>query len=202
MRKIIVFMFLCFSMLTYSQSINEIFKSMPDELIPGLTAADRTMLLVDNKSNSIMYASGKIEKEEYSDTYLRLKTSDIGTLQLKLLPSNSHNKVICVIKTVCGKACDSQIEFYTQDWKHLSKSDFLPTIKKDLFLKDTIDAEEIYKINLLDISPISAAFLKNSDNLTLVLDYISYLSPENSAKFKTILKQEAITLHWNNNRFQ
>lgn len=189
-------------MLTYSQNINEIFKNMPDEFVPGLSEADRTILLADNKTGSIPYALGKVTKEENSDSYLRLRTSDIGTLQLKLLPSNQYKKVICVIKTVCGKACDSQIEFYTQHWKPLSKTNFLPTIKKDLFFKNPINAADNYKVNLLDISPISAAFLNNSDNLTLVLDYQSYLSPENSGKFKTILKQEAITLHWDNNRFQ
>jgi len=144
MKYIIIFLFTLTTISGYGQTLSDLFKSMPQEILPGFTEADKTMLLVDTSLTVIPYALGEIERVSYNDTYLYLRTSDVGTLQLKLLPLVNNTYIICMIKTVCAKACDSNIRFFSTDWKPLDSSSLLPKINADLFFnKDNIKDSNI-----------------------------------------------------------
>ena len=92
--------------------MNELFKSMPSEYLPAFTEADKTMLLVDSSLSVIPYALGEIERLEYTDTFLSIRTSEVGTMQIKILPLVNKTYVIALIKTVCSGVCDSNIRFF------------------------------------------------------------------------------------------
>lgn len=202
MKYIIIFLFTLISISGYGQTLSDLFKSMPQEVLPGFTEADKTMLLVDTSLTVIPYSLGEIERLSYNDTYLHIRTSDIGTLQLKLLPLVNSTYIICMIKTVCGKACDSNISFYSTEWNPLDSSSFLPKIDADLFFNKNDIKDRKFAESLLDIEPISATIQTNSNNLILKLDYKTYLSDENVSKVEAIIKQDSITLQWNKSSFQ
>jgi len=208
MRYIIFFLFTLVIIPGNGQTLSDLFKSMPQEVIPGFTEADKTMLLVDTSHTVIPYALGEIKRLSYNDSYLYIRTSDIGTLQLKLLPLVNNTYIICMIKTVCGKACDSNIRFFSTEWKPLNSSSILPNINADLFFTNDITnngiENEQYNIlkSLLDIDPISAIFEPNTNNIIITLDYKTYLSKENVSQIEPIIKQDSITLHWNKSSFQ
>lgn len=204
MKKTLLFLFLSVSLLTQAQNIGELFKKMPAELFPGVSEANKTMLLVDSGITSVPYALGEIKKLEQSHNYLKLQTSEVGTTQLKLLPITPHSAVICFVRTVCESACDSHITFYTTEWQMIEENSFLPVISEDLFFDSSKKGMENYKytVSLHHIFPISAAFRGNDNDLLLTFNYKSLLSDDQIAEMTPFLKSDTALLHWENAHFK
>jgi hypothetical protein len=204
MKPFFILIFSCVSVLGFGQRVADVFKTMPGDILPGFTEADKTLILVDTGLKIIPYPLGNIEKIKYSDSYLQLKTSDIGTFQLKLLPLVNNTKIICVIKTVCGKACDSDIRFYSTQWEKINENTLLPPVSAESFFDRQKQGSNEYEyvLSLLDIEPLSAVFSDESNDLILSLNYEAYLSEENIAKIKPFIKQDFITLHWTKTSFR
>lgn len=202
MRKTVLFISFLLSATIYAQDIGDVFKSMPSEMLPGFTDANKTMLLVDTGKTVVPYALGEIEKLSHTNDYLIINTSDIGTMQLKLLPT-ADSSVVCVIRTVCAKACDSNIRFFTTDWQEVDSKTILPEISKEIFFDSSQKNSDKYKyaLSLPDISPISAEFVNGKDDLTLRFDAKTYLSAEFYEEVKPFLKSETVLLSWHNGKF-
>lgn len=193
-----------FSICSFGQKIDDIFKTMPDSLLPGLIDGNKTMFLVDTGKVAIPYQLGQIEKLNYSDSYLNIRTSDVGTTQIKLLPLINNSKIICVVKSVCPTSCDSRISFFTTDWQELDKTSLLPTISAESFFDSSKKGSDSYNfaLSLPDISPISAIFSDGGDDLTLTFNYSSSLFEEVIEEIKPFIKSDTIVLKWNKTRFQ
>jgi hypothetical protein len=203
-KRFIPLGFLLIALTCSAQKMGELFKTMPQHVLPGFSEADKIMLLVDTALTSIPYPLGNIERINYSDDFLKIKTSSRGTLQIKLLPLINNTKIVCVVKTVCGQACDSQIQFYSTEWNPIESEPLLPHLSAEMFFdrsqKNNIDFEKA--LRLIDMEPIKAEFKGGSDDLTLILDYESYVSAENVELIKSFIEQDSITLRWNKTSFQ
>jgi len=133
MRRLFILIFYMYALIgLWTESCRRI-QNHADDILPGFSEANRTMLLLDTALNVIPYPLGNIEKINYTDSYLQLKTSDIGTFQLKLLSLVNNTKIICTIKTVCGEACDSNIRFYSTGWEEIDEKTLLPSVSKEVF---------------------------------------------------------------------
>jgi hypothetical protein len=185
MKRLFILIFLSITLCGYGQKIADVFKTMPNDILPGFSEANRTMLLVDTALKVIPYPLGNIEKINYTDSYLQLK-------------------IICTIKTVCGDACDSDIRFYSTGWEKIDEKTLLPNVTKEIFFDPAKKGTDAYEcaLSLLDIEPLSAAFRDGGDDLILTLNYEAYLSKENIAKIKPFIKQDFITLRWTKTAFQ
>lgn len=204
MKKIYILLFLCIAMAAKSQSVSDVFKTMPADLLPGFSDANKTMLVVDTDKTVIRYALGEVEKTRHTQSFLSLKTSEAGTTQIKLLPLSADSNVVCLIKTVCASVCDSHISFYTTNWEKLNSNDYLPTLSVESFLDSAKKGTDNYKyaVSLPDISPIKAEFVNGQTDLLLTFDYKSYLSDDIIAQLQPFLKSDSIHLKWNNSRFR
>ncbi len=204
MKKLFFFLFVFVSVSVFPQKIDDVFKTMPNNILPGLTKGNRTMLLVDTGKTVIPYPLGNIEKLVHSVDFLKIKTSDAGTTQIKLLPLINNTQIICIIQTVCGNACDSNIQFYTTDWEKLEANPLLPEISAETFFDESKNNSDNYKfaLSLPDIYPISAEFENGSSTLTLKLDVEKYLSDEQLANIKPFIKSDTVKLTWDNTSFR
>jgi hypothetical protein len=204
MHHLILLFFLSLSTIVEAQQVGDLFKAMPPELLPGVSEGNKTMLLVDSGKTTIPYPLGEIVKEAYGNDYLRLQTSKIGTLQLKLLPVSEDSVVVCLIKTVCGNVCDSHISFYTSEWKKLGKEAFLPTISAEIFLNSSQKKSENdkYAVSLPDIYPISATFNETGTDLTVTFHYKERLAEEQIQQLEPLLKGDSLVLTWKNGSFR
>lgn len=204
MHHLILLFFLSLSNIVEAQQVGDLFKAMPPELLPGVSEGNKTMLLVDSGKTTVPYPLGEIVKEAYGNDYLRLQTSKIGTLQLKLLPVSEDSVVVCLIKTVCGNVCDSHISFYTSEWKKLGKEAFLPTISAEIFLNSSQKKSENdkYAVSLPDIYPISATFNETGTDLTLTFHYKERLAEEQIQQLEPLLKGDSVVLTWKNGSFR
>lgn len=192
----------------YSQTINEIFISMPAELLPGISEGNKTMLTVDTSKTAIPYIFGEIQKVNHGSSYLNIKTSDVGNTQIKLLPVAGDSSIVSVIQTVCGGAetdiCNSIITFYTIDWKELDNELFLPSLSPEMFMdssKKDIDNYK-YALSLPDIYPISAKYDETSTDLTLLFHYKDRLDNMHLKEFESFLKSDSVILQWDESGFK
>lgn len=208
MKKYILIIFILLSATLKGQTIEELFKSMPAEILAGVSEDFKTMLLVDTGTVSIPYFFGEIVKLNHSENYLKIQTSEIGTTQLILLPVEQDSVIISVIKTVCGgvksTTCDSDISFYTTEWEKLDNSHFIPEITAESFFDSSKKESENYKyaLSLPDISPISAEFNETDNNLTLTFNYKDYLSDAHKEIVNSYLKSDTIVLSWQDSSFK
>ena len=203
-KKLFFFLFIISSFCSFAQKIDDVFKTMPDSLLPGLSEDNKIMMLVDTAKTIIPFGMGNFEKLSHSDSFLNIQTSRVGTTQIKLLPLINNSKIVCVIKTVCSDICDSQISFYTTDWKELQKNSLLPGVSIESFFDSSKKGSDSYKfaLSLPDISPVKAWFENGGDDLMFGLDLSSYLPREDKDQMKPFLKTDKVVLKWNKTRFQ
>lgn len=203
MKQYILFLFLIIGSTLFAQKVDSVFMSMPDELLPHFSEANRTMLLMDSALTKIPYELGEIEKLEYNNSFLSIRTSEVATLQIKLLPLVNNTNIIAVVKTVCAKVCDSNIRFFTEQWDEIDKSEILPTIPPSTFF-DVNEENKAYfrEIALnIDIYPLYFVFTKDDDNLKATFDFSNHLSSQNFKEIKPYIKSTTVDLIWNKAAF-
>ena len=204
MKKITTIFLLLLSMTATGQTIADLFRSMPSELLPGVSEANKTMLLVDSGKTSVPYALGEIGKIAQSNDYLHVRTSAAGDLQLKVLPLSSDSLIVSVIQTVCAGVCDSRIFFFTTNWEELDQELFLPVLSSEIFFNSSKKDSDNYKyaVSLPDIFPISARFGKTGTDLTLELHYRERLTDDQIVETTPFLVGDTLLVKWENGTFR
>lgn len=177
-----------------AQSIGDIFLAMPDGLIFGLDAAAKEKLVSNpNDTTGVVVERevlGEIERLAISDDFVSLQTSEVGTIQIKLLPLINDSKIICVVKTVCSTICDSQIQFYTTKWIPIPLGELFPKKDKDWFLKTDVDRSNQDFTNAyaaLDLNPIVIKLSSDNTSLEVSYDIKNYLSSDDYKKISAYL---------------
>jgi hypothetical protein len=203
-KNLILFLFAVSSFCSFGQKIDDVFKTMPDSILPGLSGDNKIMMLMDTGKTVIPYQLGAFEKLSHRDSYLNIRSSEVGTTQIKLLTLINNSKIVCVVKTVCSAVCDSQIAFYSTAWEKLEKNSLLPDIDIESFFDSSKKGSDNYKfaVSLPDILPVKACFEGGGDDLTFSIDFSSYLMQEDREQMKPFLKTEQLVLKWNKTRFQ
>lgn len=204
MKKITTIFLLLLSMTATGQTIADLFRSMPSELLPGVSEANKTMLLVDSGKTSVPYALGEIGKIAQSNDFVHIRTSGAGDLQLKVLPLSSDSLIVSVIQTVCAGVCDSRIYFFTTNWEELDQELFLPQLSSEIFFNSSKKDSDNYKyaVSLPDIFPISARFGKTGTDLTLELHYRERLTDDQTEEIKPFLVSDTLLFEWENGSFR
>lgn len=202
-KKIILLIFTLTSLLyANAQSINDVIESMPFEIVPGLADDDKDVMLVDTGLVSIPSPLGEIVKVRHSDTYLKMKTSEVGDTQIKILNKSDGDFVICVVRTVCGDVCDSNISFYNEEWSELVSNEFMEEVSVSTFLdvngiKSSLSAD----IELPLFLPVSAEFVDGSDNLNLIVDLESSLHKDSFDALSPYIIKSKLALLWDGKSF-
>lgn len=196
------------SLLLSAQELQSIFLSMPENLILGLEATERDKLTAntsDTTQISVIRSKGSnIKRLAISPDYISLQTSEAGTIQIKLLPLINESKIICVVRTVCGKICDSQLQFYTTKWIPIEQNLF-PRINKDWFIKTDADRDgQDFKnaYAALDMTPTKIELSPSSTEAKVFYDIKSYLSEDDYKKIQPFLTEEPKILEWNKVSFK
>ena len=210
MKKIILTLSLAFvGFLAYAQDVSSVVRSMPDDLILKIDVGQKELLLDNSPDTSKVVVknllNGDVERLGFSNDYILLKTSDVGTLEIKLLPLINNSYIVGVIRTVCGAACDSQIEFYTTDWKSLNSSDLFPLVDKDFFIKADADrnSQEFKNAySALNMTPIQLSFSLADQNVTTQYDIKKYLSEDDYKQIEPYLVKDPKVLKWDKISFK
>ncbi|MBF0576069.1 DUF3256 family protein [Dysgonomonas sp. GY617] len=204
MKKIVyTFSLLLIGLVAQAQNIAPLVIAMPDDMLIGVTLEQRKQLIAPEKDTAqavVVNAVGDtIKRLGFTDDYIALQTSKVGTLEVKLLSLVNNSQIIGVITTVCGPACDSRIDFYTTDWNPLGQPDLFPQINKDVFLKGDIDRTSDDFLNAyasLDMTPVKLNFSSSDKNIVATYDIKNYLSKDDYKKLEPFLKEAPQVYTW------
>jgi len=168
---------LCMSTFIFTasaQDMKTIIRQMPDTIIRTLSKNNILDFVDYHESNMKAEVTNELgymsEMTQLTADYSFIRTSGSSNIQIKLLPlADSH--IISLVRTVtCDSInADSQIEFYTTDWKPLPASDYFSFKNSEQFCR----------------------FTQNPDNTDIVISFHNPFLLDKDAKQK-----EPITLKW------
>ena len=210
MRKVllIVVSVLC-GISASAQDMKSVFIAMPDSITPLLTKVNKEdfvdFLDSNMKAEVKNRFDGTAEMKVLTEDYTLVQTSEIGTLEMKLLPVNDSTKVICMVKTVCASACDSDVRFYTSDWsKELDTASLLQRPSADVFFlpNDTLSEEGVLIRKKADMHLMKVSLSKDVPTLTFIYTTPDYLNQEDKEKLLPHLRKEPVVLEWKDGQFR
>jgi hypothetical protein len=193
-----------------AQDITSVFLSVPDSILFGIDAQGKDQLL--SRANDTIEVevrsrlNSQIKRTNLSDNFISLETSSAGTLQIKLLPLINDSKIVCVIRSVCGKACDSHIAFYATNWQPLENAaSLVPALTLDAFIKPDADRQSEDFRNAqaaLDMLAIKYDLNAGNDTLCAYLDLQNYLGKDDYNKIKPYLIEQPKIFGWDKVSFK
>ena len=205
---LIVVSILC-GMSTSAQNMKSVFIAMPDSITPLLTKVNKEdcvdFLDSHMKAEVKNRFDGTAEMKVLTEDYTLVQTSEIGTLEMKLLPVNDSTKVVCLVKTVCASGCDSDVRFYASDWsKELEADSFLQRPSADVFFlpNDTLSEEGTLIRKKADMHLMKASLSKDAPTLTFIYTTPDYLTQEDKEKLLPHLRKEPVVLEWKDGKFR
>ncbi|WP_165020175.1 MULTISPECIES: DUF3256 family protein [unclassified Dysgonomonas] len=211
MKKIIIVLAFLFTGISamVAQDMTTVFLSVPDEVLFGLEPEQKDRLLSNPEDTatvsveSALYA--KIKRKAISPNYIWLQTSEKATTQIKLLPLINDSKIICVVKTVCGNICDSQVKFYTSKWVEIDQTGFMPKPNVDWFIKADADRNSQEFKNAyaaLTMNPMKIKLFADNDSLSVKYEIKNYLSEDDYNKIQPFLIEEPKVLVWDKTSYK
>ena len=205
---LIVLTFFCVLSAT-AQNMKSVFVSMPDSIAPLLTQTNKEDCIdfLDSNMKAVVKNrfGNEAEMKALTENYVLMQTSPVGTLEMKLLPVNDSTNVVCMVKTVCASACDSEVHFYTSDWsKKLDAKNFLQTPEADAFFlpNDTLTDEDALIRKKADMHLMKVSLSKDDASLTYIYSTPDYLNKEDREKLLPHLRKEPIVLRWQDGKFR
>ena len=210
MKKISIFtIVICsFFSVAKAQDIASLFSSMPDKMLLPLDSTQRLDIVdlhLAGRTAEVVSHLGETNRlVSLQDNYLQLKFGN-STLEIALLTMINDSKVICVIKTVCVPVCDSQILFYTTEWRPLDSHIFINPVTKDWFFAENIDKNNEYFRSFesaLDMEMMQFCFEENGLSLIQTYNTAQYLSPDIRKNADKYLKKESKRYIWNKVGFE
>ena len=207
MRRYIIGLIIACRLVTAgAQKMDEVFVKMPDELIVLLEEAWRKDLVDLYKSGKPAVLEntmqGKSVLYKLTDRYLKLQTTELSVVELKLLPLVNNTYIICLIQTVYGPVADSRVSFYTTEWQRLPAENILPPVTGDLFWKEDADQEALDYLSRLDMFLVKYSLSEENESLTAEYTTPLYLDDENQEIVKTFLKNEPKKYEWKSGRYE
>ena len=205
---LIVLTFFC-AMPMVAQDMKSVFIAMPDSIVPLLTQVNKEdcvdFLDSNMKAEVTTRFGGTAEMKVLTEDYVFLQTTPSSTLEMKLLPVNDSTKVVCMVKTVCASACDSEIHFYTSDWKgKMAVGDFLQKPEQETFYlpNDSVTEESVLIRKKADMHLMKASLSKEDASLTFIYTTPDYLNKEDKKQMLRYLNPNPVVFQWKDGKFR
>lgn len=204
---------LAFSLFTLqfavAQDLTSVFLNIPENILFGVNAEGKDKLIANTSDSAKVIIQSTIDAEIIRDTltddFIKIQTSSVGTLQIKLLPLVNNSKIICLVKTVCGEVCDSYTEFYATDWTPLKNTNLMPEPSMDWFIKNDADRNSLEFKNAyaaLTMIPLKVEISEGSPTLQVYCDIKGYLSQEDYENFEPFFTDAPKILTWDKASFK
>lgn len=200
---------LCANATAQQMGMNDVFRQMPDSLLPTMSKNNRLDMVdfIDSgmKATITDNLDGQCTMDTLTANYAHISMGGSMTVELKLLPStnelaDSSRQVVCMVKTFGSEAKESTVSFYTEKWTPLpitlSPAEYAETL---CTRPDTMSAERYAGISPENELVLVAATLSPNDN-TLTLTPQMPLQTEDEEKDMTAIMR-SITMAWTGKLF-
>ena len=188
--------------------IERVFTNMPDEYYLFQSSEQRSELLKSHKRNDTTGVRNRFGGKSYildlheENEFLRIRNTNISTLEMKIWTMNSGEPILGVNIITCSSACDSDIAFFNHKWEHVNK--LFPSLQLTDFLNwtqlfnDNKSIDEI--LAAFDIVFFHYSFSKTSTDIEAELHLDKNKSEEEIAQLMPYLNTKLI-LRWNGAQF-
>jgi hypothetical protein len=207
-RSLIIILLICSSFTAKSQTVTDVFLTLPEPLFLTLSENNKLDLIDLYKANQKAEVKNLLEDTctlvKLTDNFLQIENGN-STFELLLLPMVNDSKIVCLIQTLCAPVCDSQLAFYTTNWKKMDANIFFSLADKSRFIKDDTDVEEQTTKNTLISLDVPFMQLHYDVENQVLLQYYNtpqYLSEYDKKKVKSYLKDSPIKFRWNQVKFE
>ena len=209
MKRLITLCFLLCTLAVQAQDIKSLFIALPDSLSPLLSKVNREDFgdfLSNNMKAEVKNRFGRTsEMLKMTDDYLQLKVSSVSSAEMKLFPVNDSTKVICVVRTYRGPVADSQVTFYSTDWKELPLSDYLQYPEKDAFYTTPTTPVKCDSLQNLkkkaDLYLLKIRLSEDKPEMYFTYTTPDFLDEETSKELHPYLRKEPLCYRWEDGRF-
>ncbi len=121
MRSIATFMAaLAITTTSSAQSMKTVFREMPESLVPYISAQQRQDMMDLQNLSQKAQADNVLQEKSGIDTltadFIQLSLNESTMLQVKRLPYQGGDSVLCVVKTWRGPQPESSVTIYRKDW--------------------------------------------------------------------------------------
>ncbi len=206
--------FLFFTLLPFNraeaQEARTLFVQMPDSILPLLTEVNRADCIDFLDSHMRAQVTNRFgtrsEMTHLSPDYIAIDMTARSTWQMKVLPLETDTaRIICTVSTVCGGACDSDVRFYSTEWKVLPTEQYLPAPPQaEDFLMPKPDSVETFHyrdaIQRADMNLVRITLSPDNRTLTFIYDTPAYLEKEAADKLKPFIRR-ALIYDWHGGKF-
>ncbi len=189
-----------------AQSIKKMWLAMPDSVIPYLNANLRQEFLdfadMKVKASVKNLLNGNSRMDTLTNDYLHVILNPSTTLEMKMLPRQNGDSVLCFVKTLSAPSKESEILFYDRSWHRLSSKDLMPEVKPEDFIvrPDTMPADRFQFLEAM-IEPYLVSGKLSPNDRTMVLSLaVPLVGSMDEKAVNTILVQKK--LNWENERFK
>ena len=110
-----------------------------------------------------------------------------------------------MVRTVCASACDSDVRFYSSDWKEELEADIFlqkPSVNAFFLPNDTISEEGALICKKADMHLMKASLSKDDTSLAFLYMTPDYLNKEDKEKLLSYLRKDPIVLRWQDGKFR
>jgi hypothetical protein len=210
MRKLLVLSLLTLCTLTVdAKSMVDIWKAIPDSLMPYVDRKHRTEMVefirMGLKGDVDNLLGSKSTMDSLTSNFIQVRASEAMMMQIKRLPRQGSDSILCVVRTWFGPVKSSRIQLYTENWKPIEQ-DALGNRSLDSMLPMFISRPEGMSEDKFNELKISFDFLLPYASLVSYADdlQLSVSNPlpsqERNIDFERVKK--LIILKWNGNIFK
>ena len=192
-----------------AQDMKSVFVSMPDSIAPLLTKVNKEDCIdfldsgmkaeVRNRFNNVA------EMKVLTEDYVLMQTTAHSSLEMKLLPVNDSTKIVCMVKTVCASACDSEVHFYASDWsEEWSAKEYIQLPDPDVFYVpvDSITEDYVQIRRRADMCLLKASLSKDDESISFIYSTPDYLNQEDKEKLLPYLRKAPLVFQWKDGKFR
>lgn len=202
---ILIAAFLLTALGMQAKPMADVWKQMPDSLIPYLNAQLRSQMVELYGLGLHTGTANALGEQSKIDTltadFLQAELSTSSTLQLKRLPA-AGDSILCMVVSYAGQEGESAISFYSQDWQRLNIA--VPTaddyLSRLLVKPDTMTEATFQELRLvLDPLMTTATLYPATTDLRLRLS-TPIASEADLQKLKAASRPAV--LRWNGERYE
>lgn len=206
---LLLLMLLTFATNMSAKSLNELWVSMPDSLMPMVNKSQRIEFLdlknlgVKAEVDNLLGESCQLDS--VTSDYLKLTTSPSSLYEMRLLPQTSGDSLLCIVRTFSAPEKESELKFYDQEWKELEGTSLLPSNLSDVSLymqakPDTMSLERYYELQAM-IEPQMFHLTWSEDGNELVSQLsLPLLGKEEKEQMLALLMQRKFK--WDGEKFK
>ncbi len=187
-----------------AKSMKDLLISMPDSLVPYLDKNLRQEMPELQEMGVKAEVKNLLGENSVMDTltadFLQIRMSKVSTLQMKKLPMDADS-VLCVVKTFAAPEKESEVRFYSQDWKAIDGSKLFDCPAERLVQKpDTMSEARFAELKKMIEPQMVSVLLLQHENCIVVRLSLPLVSAEDKKALNAIKLQRKFK--WNGKTFK